>query len=298
MQSHDRLSRTGTAVDDEGTTGTRADDGVLVSLDGAEDISHPGRPAAAEARDERGLVVERGVPLEPVLREHLVPVVADPAAGPAIPATAGQPHRIGVSRAEERLGRGGTPVEQQPATGAVREAKPSDVDGLRVVRTDHASEAHVQTEATQQAQASGQPVDLQVPLHRLLADAARRLALSIKAIGQVGDRLLEDLRDGREMLLVPGDQRRAGLGDQAVGKVKRAGSEGLQVISSNLRSLATVAPRRRAWAGVMNLSAVPADRGRAAAPAAAPPVRIVPATASACDYAARPGSCRKPPCAL
>ena len=74
------------------------------------------------------------------------------------------------------------------------------------------SQAQVQAEATQGAQASGQPVDLHVPVHRLLAYAAGRLALGIEAAGQVGDRLLEALRDGREVLLVAGDQRRVGLG--------------------------------------------------------------------------------------
>ena len=92
------------------------------------------------------------------------------------------------------------------------EAEPSDVHGLGAVCADHVSEAQVQTEATQGAQASGQPVDLHVPVHRLLADAAGRLALGIEAVGQVGDRLLEALRDGREVLLVAGDQRRVGLG--------------------------------------------------------------------------------------
>ena len=226
VQSDDGLPRARTAVDDESAAGSRADDGVLVGLDGAEHVSHPGRPVAAQAGDEGGLVVERGVPLEPVRGEHLVPVVADPAAGPAVPAAAGQTHRVGVGRSEERLGRGGAPVEQQPTTRAVGEAESSDVHGLGVVRADHVSEAQVQTEATQGAQASGQPVDLQVPVHRLLARAAGRLALGVEAVGQVGDRLLEALRDGREVLLVAGDQRRVGLGGEVVGKVERAGSQG------------------------------------------------------------------------
>ena len=235
VQSDDGLPGTRTAVDDESAAGARADDGVLVGLDGAEHVSHPGRPAAAQAGDEGGLVVERGVPFEPVRGEHLVPVVADPAAGPAIPAAAGQTHRVGVGRSEERLSRGGAPVDQQPATRAVREAEPSDVHGLGIVCADHVSEAQVQTEATQGAQAGGQPVDLHVPVHRLLADAAGRLALGIEAVGQVGDRLLEALRDGREVLLVVGDQRRVGLGGEVVGKVKRAGSQGIHVISSGGR---------------------------------------------------------------
>ena len=35
--------------------------------------------------------------------------------------------------------------------------------------------------------------------------------------------------------LVAGDQRRVGLGGEVVGKVKRAGSQGVHVISSDLR---------------------------------------------------------------
>ena len=231
---HDGLPRTRTAVDDESTARSRADNGVLVGRDGAEHVSHPVRPAAAQAGDEGGLIVERDVPVQPVRGEHLVPVVTDPAASPAVPAAAGQAHRVGVGRSEERLGRGGAPVQQQPAPLAVREAEPSDVHGLGVVRADDAPEAQVQAEATQGAQASGQPVDLRVPVHRLLAYAAGRPALGVKAAGQIGDRLLEALRDGREVLLVAGDQRRVGLGREAVGKVKRAGSQRVHVISSNL----------------------------------------------------------------
>ena len=171
-------------------------------------------------------------PSNPSGGEHLVPVVADPAAGPAVPAAAGQAHRVGVGRAEERLGRGGAPVEQQPTTRAVGEAEPSDVHGLGVVRADHVSEAQVQTEATQGAQAGGQPVDLHVPVHRLLADAAGRPARGVETVGQVGDRLLEALRDRREVPLVAGDQRRVGLGGEVVGKVEHGGSQGIQFMTS------------------------------------------------------------------
>ena len=66
---------------------------------------------------------------------------------------------------------------------------------------------------------------------------------------KVGDRLPEALRDGREVLLVAGDQRRVGLVGEAVGKVKRAGGQRVHVISSDLRSLAAMgrgkAPVRR-----------------------------------------------------
>jgi hypothetical protein len=239
---------------------SRADDGVLVGRDGAEHVAHPGRAAAAQAGDEGGLVVERdGVSLEPGGGEHFVPVVADPAAGPAVPAAAGQAHRVGVGRSEERFGRGGAPVEQQPATRLVGEAESADVDRLGVVRADHAPQAQVKAEPAQQAEPGGQPVDLQVPLHRVLADAAGCPALGLEAAGQVGDRLLEGLPDGGEVPLVGRDQRRVGLGGETGGKVERAVSQQAHVVSSD---------------------ACPQVLG------------------SACDYAARPGSCRKPRGAL
>ena len=225
MQGDDGLPGAWTAVHDESAAGAGADDGVLVGLDGAEHVLHPGRPAAAEAGDEGGLVVERGVPPKPVRGEHLVPVVADPATCPAIPAPARQAHRVAVGGSEERLGRGRAPVDQQPTTFAVGEAEPSDVHRLRVVGADHVAEAQVQPEAAQEAQPSGQPVDLQVPVHRLLADAAGRPALDVEAIGQLGDRPLEGRRDGREVLLVSGDQRRVGLAAEAVRQRERTGRQ-------------------------------------------------------------------------
>lgn len=76
-------------------------------------------------------------------------------------------------------------------------------------------------------------MDLQVPVHRLPADAAGRPALGVEAVGQVGYRLLKALRDGREVLLVAGDQRRVGLGGEMVGKVKRAGGQRVHGISSD-----------------------------------------------------------------
>ena len=89
VQGHDGLAGSGPTIDDEPAAGPGADDGVLVGLDRAEHVPHLRRPAAPEAGDERRLVVEGGrVPLEPVRGEHLVPVVADPATGPAVASAA------------------------------------------------------------------------------------------------------------------------------------------------------------------------------------------------------------------
>ena len=53
VQGDDGLPRARTAVDDEGSAGPGTDDRVLVGLDGAEHVAHPGRAVAAQARDER-----------------------------------------------------------------------------------------------------------------------------------------------------------------------------------------------------------------------------------------------------
>ena len=110
-----------------------------------------------------------------------------------------------------------------------------------MIGTDDAPEAQVKAVAAQRAAASGQPVDLLVPLHRHLALATGCLAHGVEAVGQVGDRLFEGFGDRREMLLVVGDQRRVGLGREMVGKVEHAGGQGLHGIISDLR-FATLEP--------------------------------------------------------
>ena len=221
-------------------------------------------------------------PVSAVGGEHLVPVVADPAAGPAIPAAAGQTHRVGVGRSEERLGGGSTPVDQQLTTRAVGEAEPTDVHRLGGCRAPTmCPRQRSSTEPTQGAQPSGQPVDLHVPLHRLLADAAGRLALGIEAVGQLGDRLLEALRDGREMLLVAGDQRRVGLGGEA-------GREGQTRWWSR-------GSRHQLRSGIRHCGLGRYSRTHRRQHDRPPRLDISAGLASASDSAARPGSCRKPP---
>ncbi len=276
VQRDHGLARARPAVDDEGAAGPGADDGVLVGLDGGEHVAHPGGPVAAQAGDERGLVVERRVSFERVGAEHLVPVVADPAAGPAVPATARETQRVGVGRREERLGGGGAPVEQQPAAGAVGEAEASHVHGFAAVGGDDAPQAQVQAEAAQGAQAGGQAVDLGVPVHGLPADAAGRPALRLQAVGEFTDRLREAFRDGREVPLVAVDQGRVGLGGEMVGKVERAA--GPRSVRDRLDVTARFMNRQKRMHFV-NL----------------PFLQLL---ASVRDFAPAPGPCGKPPGAL
>lgn len=113
-------------------------------------------------------------------------------------------------------------------------------------------------------------MDLRVPVHRLPTHAAGRPALGIEAVGQFGDRLLKALREGREVLLVTGDQCRVGLGGKVVGKVKHAGGQRVHVIGSDLRSLATMCVRQGVWTGVTNRVAMTSN-----APPGVGPVAVV-----------------------
>ena len=76
-------------------------------------------------------------------------------------------------------------------------------------------------------------MDLQVPVHRLLAEAAGRRALHLETVHQVADRLREGVRDSREMPLVAGNQCRVRLGCEMVREVERAGRQRVHVISSD-----------------------------------------------------------------
>lgn len=202
VQGDDRLARARTPVDDESAAGPRADDGVLVGLDGAEYVPHPGRPVAAQAGDEGGLVVERGVPGEPLRGEHLVPVVADPAAGPAVSAAAGQPHRVGVGGSEERLGRG----ERQSMSSrrpelSVRPSRPM----YRGSGSSSATMCPRHRSRPKRRSARRRAVSRWISTSRSIACSTRTAgcpALGGEALGQLGDRFVEALRDGREVLFV------------------------------------------------------------------------------------------------
>jgi hypothetical protein len=76
VQRDDRLAGTRTPVDHECALGAGADDRVLLGRDGAEHVLHARRAAAAEARDEGGVVVRHGLG-DTVRTEDLVPVVRD-----------------------------------------------------------------------------------------------------------------------------------------------------------------------------------------------------------------------------
>ena len=148
---------------------------------------------------------DRGVTGIPLRGEHLVPVVADPTTHPAIATAAGSP--IGFACVAAKNGSAAGERQSSSNRRPVLFVSPaSDVHGLGVARVDDVSQAQVQAEAPQGAEATGQPADLDVALQRLLAQPARRPPRDLEAVGEFGDRMLQALRDGREVLLVLGDE--------------------------------------------------------------------------------------------
>ena len=87
---------------------------------------------------------------------------------------------------------------------------------------------------------------LAIPVHRLLANAARRLELGVETTRQLLDRLLERLRDGGEVLLVGGDQSGLGFVGEVVREVE---GTSVQPVRSCFEVHVVGFHFRRLWAG-------------------------------------------------
>ncbi|GMA22614.1 hypothetical protein GCM10025864_03730 [Luteimicrobium album] len=175
-------------------------------------------------------------------REDLVPVVRDPAGGPAVAAPAREAHRVGERRTEERPGRGGAPVHEEPASVVVGQPEPPDVDGLGVVGADHPAEAQVGAEPAKRAQARGEAVDLLVAVERLLATADPCAPGGVEAVGEVGDGLVEARGDVREVPRVARDELGIGLGGEVMGEGEQVRG-GVSHVSASARGPRPDGPR-------------------------------------------------------
>ena len=131
-----------------------------------------------------------------------------------------------MGRREERLGRGGAPVDEQLPPGDVGEPEPAHVHRLGVGLAHHAPQAQVETEAAKGAKPGAEPVHLEVAVHRLLPLAGRCSQLGVEPRREHGDRLLESRADGGEVPLVGRDERRIRLVGQAFGEVEGAACHG------------------------------------------------------------------------
>ena len=81
MQGHGGLARSGSALDHECPGDGRADDPVLLGLDGADDVRHPAGALGVQRGQQRAFTLERIVVGEHVGVEH---IVFDRLDGPAL----------------------------------------------------------------------------------------------------------------------------------------------------------------------------------------------------------------------
>ncbi|WP_307825505.1 hypothetical protein [Gordonia hydrophobica] len=149
--------------------------------------------------------------------QDLVPVVDDRLARPPVMATARHPHRVGQRRREERRRCLGTPVDQQVASVGVGEPHPSDV-GDDAVRTDDAAEADVGAAAREPPDLRGQAPDLVIAHDSGLHAHIARSALGVESGTGRGDLLGDPGVNAGQMRRVGGDEVRAGLVGEMVGK--------------------------------------------------------------------------------
>ncbi len=154
MEGHRRLPRTGPALHDEDPGQRRADDLVLLALDGADDVAHLARPRLAQRGEERAgpaqdqPVGQQALPAAvPQLRSsgsggrHGAGaalgidevLVLQPEHGPAPHgevAAARQSLRVEPGGPVERFGDRGSPVDHERLVIRARDGEPADVEGL------------------------------------------------------------------------------------------------------------------------------------------------------------------------
>ncbi len=165
VQGHRRLAGTGAALDDHDAQERRADDLVLLPLDGGHDVPHDPGPGPFERGQEGAGAAELELelsalavgalavgPAMPVLvgptgaagpvgagdrpvrrRGGAEPLVLDPHDPPTLGgevATQDQPHRVPARGSVERLGHRGPPIDHQGLEVLARDPQPPDVEAL------------------------------------------------------------------------------------------------------------------------------------------------------------------------
>jgi hypothetical protein len=145
VQRHGGLPRARAALDHQYARDVRADDLVLLGLDGGDDVAHPARALRVEGGEQRPLPAQAGEPrlVERVEVEHVVLDAVDLAAlEHQVPA----PHHalgVGGGRLVERLGRRGAPVDEHAVLLVVGQADPADVEPVAVGQVQTAEDQPV-----------------------------------------------------------------------------------------------------------------------------------------------------------
>ena len=185
------------------------------------------------------------------------------------------PHRGSVGRAEERLGGGGAPVDEQLPPVAVGQTAAADEHRITASLTGVVAQADLESEPPRRPEPVGQPVDPHVPFECLVVAAVAVLpALRPQPLGQIVDDALHAVGEVGEERLVDGDEDAVRLSGGA-GRVGRTRCGTGLPASGNL-----VACSRR--------------RGRRCCPETTSSCGALPSQLTSIgDSARRTGSCRK-----
>ena len=176
VQGDDRLAGARPALHHQHARERRADDLVLLALDGGDDVAHAAGPGRLQRGDEGAVALQAGsfAQVERVLAEELV---LDPeqlaAARGEVPA-AGQAHRVTAGRPVEGLGHRRPPVDHHRLLPPVRHGQAPDVEGLAAVVgvTIDAAEQQRRVAQVELGQPVGDGVEDDVALEASLLGAA------------------------------------------------------------------------------------------------------------------------------
>ncbi len=135
MKRDGRLPGPRSALDDEGSPEGSPDDGILLALDGGDDVAHTARAAALETGEKGGLTdkdeVAARLPVEQLVFD------GGKAPSPEEEVTAADdPEGIGRCGPVERLGDRSTPVDDERVALGVEDGQAADMESLAVVAVE------------------------------------------------------------------------------------------------------------------------------------------------------------------
>ena len=138
VQGDHGLARAGAALDHEDAGLRRADDLVLLGLDGGDDVAELAGTAAGEDGEEGAVAAQAADALEPLVvpdaevarAEELVLDAEELAPVDREVAPAGEAHRVAARRSVEGLGDGRAPVDDDGLGGLVGHRDAADVERL------------------------------------------------------------------------------------------------------------------------------------------------------------------------
>ncbi len=226
MEGHDGLAGAGAAGDEGGAAAGGADRGVLLGLDGGDDVPHAPGALAAQGGHERA-VADHGELLGGVLVEQVVADLLDAPPEGADDAAAGDLLAVDGGGAVEGRGGGGAPVHQERPVLGVAHAEAADVADAAVVEVQ-AAEHEPFVLGVEVGDAAGGAVDEHVALelgagHGRVAVGESRVAVALGVGAEHVDAVVDavdDLLLDRDLLLGGVGRVRGGDGVGRVGVLR------------------------------------------------------------------------------